>query len=546
MKSKITFVTALLDIGRSDLSSDFSRSFERYLETFFTLLKHLKDKNLVVYIDKKYHDKIRTIKNNNIVFKSISTEDIKNTEYYNDIQKIRNDESWRNQVGWLKNSTQANLEFYNALIFQKIHFLEDISLENPFESEYFIWLDAGIANAQCHPGYFSKDWLEERLTHHLQKFLFLCFPYDSSTEIHGFSIDKMKEICKTENVNRVARATFFGGKALDVQEMSKAFREISKQSLSEGYMGTEESIFTILTYLYPEKINTQMIQSNGLVYEFFERLQNNIRTIFNKTDLYIVTYNSPAQFKATAEAIRNNCSDMFDNSNKYVINNSTDDSYSLEYNNLFREYNFKEFKLDNIGICGARQYVAEHFDTTNAEYMFFFEDDMIMNGHDLSNSKCKNGFLKYHKNLYADLLNIILNEEYDFIKLNFTEFFGDNSIQWSWYNVSQEYRFKKWPNNKDVSKHNPPLCLFRNIKSYNGLAYADGEIYYCNWPQIVSKNGNRKMFLETKWQHPYEQTWMSHIYKLTASSHLRSAILLLSPTTHNRFEHYDASERKEN
>ena len=52
MKSKITFVTALLDIGRSDLSSDFSRSFERYLETFFTLLKHLKDKNLVVYIDK--------------------------------------------------------------------------------------------------------------------------------------------------------------------------------------------------------------------------------------------------------------------------------------------------------------------------------------------------------------------------------------------------------------------------------------------------------------------------------------------------------------
>ena len=546
MKSKITFVTALLDIGRSDLSGDFSRTFERYLETFYALLKHLKDKNLVVYIDEKYQDKIKKIKNDKIIFKSISTEDIKNTEYYNDIQKIRNDESWRNQVGWLKNSTQANLEFYNALIFQKIHFLEEISSSNPFESEYFIWIDAGIANAQCHPGYFSKDWLEERLIGHLQKFLFLCFPYDSSTEIHGFSIEKMKEICKTENVNRVARATFFGGKAFDIKEMSKAFREISKQSLSEGYMGTEESIFTILTYLYPEKINIQMIQSNGLIYEFFERLQNNIRTIFNKTDLYIVTYNSPAQFKATAEAIRNNCSDMFVNSNKYVINNSTDDSYALEYNSLFREYNFTEFKLDNIGICGARQYVAEHFDTTNSEYMFFFEDDMIMNGCDLSDSKCKNGFLKYHKNLYADLLNIMLYEEYDFVKLNFTEFFGDNSTQWSWYNVSQEYRSEKWPDNKDVSKDSPPLCLFRNIKSYNGLAYADGEIYYCNWPQIVSKNGNRKMFLETKWQHPYEQTWMSHIYKLTTTNYLKPAILLLSPTTHNRFEHYDASERKEN
>ena len=105
-------------------------------------------------------------------------------------------------------------------------------------------------------------------------------------------------------------------------------------------------------------------------------------------------------------------------------------------------------------------------------------------------------------------------------------------IDWEWFND----RLDRQDGCERITS--PHLALKQQI--------ADGEIYYCNWPQIVSKNGNRKMFLETKWKHPYEQTWMSHIYKLTASNHLRSAILLLSPTTHNRFEHYDASDRKEN
>jgi hypothetical protein len=54
------------------------------------------------------------------------------------------------------------------------------------------------------------------------------------------------------------------------------------------------------------------------------------------------------------------------------------------------------------------------------------------------------------------------------------------------------------------------------------------------------------MFLDTKWQHPYEQTWMSHIYTLTKEEKLNSSILLASPITHNRTEHYKKSERREN
>ena len=222
--SKITFVTALLDIKREELTSNtFQRPFKRYLDTLSVLLKHIQDKNLVIYIEKEHEPLIRSIKNENIIIKYIDCDDIRKSEYYNKIQNIRKDEEWRNQVGWLSESTQANLELYNPLIFNKIHWLADVAEENPFDTEYFVWLDAGIANAQCHPGYFSKPWLEDRLESHLNKFLFLCFPYEGHGEIHGFKRDGMNKFSKAKYVDRVARATFFGGRKTECAFFSDKF-----------------------------------------------------------------------------------------------------------------------------------------------------------------------------------------------------------------------------------------------------------------------------------------------------------------------------------
>ena len=72
----------------------------------------------------------------------------------------------------------------------------------------------------------------------------------------------------------MARATFFGGKKDEINFITKKFRDIAHKSLDEGYMGTEESIYTILTYLYKDLINIDMIAGNGLVSKFFENLQN--------------------------------------------------------------------------------------------------------------------------------------------------------------------------------------------------------------------------------------------------------------------------------
>ena len=53
------------------------------------------------------------------------------------------------------------------------------------------------------------------------------------------------------------------------------------------------------------------------------------------------------------------------------------------------------------------------------------------------------------------------------------------------------------------------------------------------------------MFLQTKWDHPFEQTWMSYIFQETKKGKIRPAVLLASPINHHRFAHYAAELRKE-
>jgi hypothetical protein len=144
----------------------------------------------------------------------------------------------------------------------------------------------------------------------------------------------------------------------------------------------------------------------------------------------------------------------------------------------------------------------------------------------------------------------MLKEKFDFLKLSFTEVYFDNDKQCSWYNVPQSVRTKFWPkyDQLPVSGLDPnvPKTSFNNIYNLDGLTYIDGEIYYANWPMIVSREGNKKMFIDTNWEYPYEQTWMSHMYQQTKAGELRPAILLASPIWHDRIMHYKPEERREN
>lgn len=554
-----TIVTGIWDIKREELSEGWSRSFQHYLNNLEKLLKV--EDNMIIYIEEKYRSFVedRRKKENTMVIVRELSWFKDNSAIYDNIQKIRLNPDWYNQSGWLVDSTQAKLEMYNPIVMSKMFLLNDAAILDPFNSENLVWVDGALTNT-VHEGYFWKDKVISKFTKYLNKFSFVCFPYDGKVEIHGFKYDEM---CKYSDstVNKVARGGIFGGPKSLIGRMNEIYYGLLNDTLSKGLMGTEESLFTIMTYKYPELIQYFEIEMNGLLGVFFENLKNDTlvakqekmdvvkQNPHNKTNtaLYVLTYNSPNQFEKLCISFEEYDKNFLDKTKKFLLNNSVNRETDVAYSYLCEKYGFEEIKKDNIGICGGRQFIAEHAEENEFDYHFFFEDDMFFYlGPD---EFCRNGFRRKIKNFYTTMMDIVWNENFDYLKWNFSEFFGDNTKQWAWHNVPAGVRSQLFPENpvkinSDVNAS--PFLNFRNIKSYRQLPYATGDIYYCNWPQVVSREGNKKMFLDTKWAHPFEQTWMSHIYQETIKNKIKTGILLASPTEHDRFEHYSMEERREN
>jgi hypothetical protein len=559
----MTIVTGLWNIGRN------GRPFEHYIENFKRFLDI--PQNLFIYIPKELEYLVwekRSPKNTYV--KIYELEDVKNlyAPFWGLTQEIRTNPDWYNLAGWLSESPQASLEWYNPIVQSKMFMLNDASIWNPFETEYFFWLDAGITNTVPYTHLVDNNALNN-LTEHSNPFLFLSYSYEAHNEIHGFRYDKMNEFSRSK-VDYVCRGGLFGGHKHQINEANATYYSILSRTLNSGYMGTEESIFTIMSYNEPHLYKRFELDSNGLIVKFTQALIDNNVTIVEpkekltgntikytdndvykyKTNLYILTFNFPEQVLHTIKSMEKT-PEWLTRPHLVLIDNSTDEQAKIKNVEISQRYGFEYIDMGgNTGICGGRQKAAEHFHDSDADFMFFFEDDMTVNPPEYEGQFCRNGFRKYIPNIYNLVHKIMLKDEFDFLKLTFTEVFFDNDKQCSWYNVPQHIRTRDWPNYDKLPVQgldpNAPLTNFNNIRNMDGVCYIDGEVYYANWPMIVSKKGNQKMFIDTKWTYPYEQTWMSHMYQMTREGNLRPAVLLAAPIWHDRIMHYKPEERREN
>ena len=555
-KSKLTIVTGLWDIKRDSLTEGWARTYQHYLDKFSQFLDI--PCNMIIFGDaelerfvfsKRSHDNTQFIIRDQSWFRG---------EFYEPIQKIRTNPDWFNLAGWLKDSTQAKLEMYNPLVMSKMFLLHDAVILDKFDSQKLFWLDAGIANT-VNIGYFTHDNVLNKVENLFDNFTFVAFPYEADKEIHGFNIDAMTDMVG-QRVNKVCRGGFFGGSKLFIREMNEMYYGLMKSTLNRGLMGTEESLFSIMAYTNPKNIDYVEIEGNGLLYKFFEDVKNDSVVIksFRKNEpikvkrngevgVYVITFNSPKQFETLLKSMELCDSDFLTRTKKFLLDNSTDLSTTPRYLELCEQYGFEHIKKDNIGITGGRVFVAEHFNNSNMDHYIFFEDDMFFyNGSEVT---CRNGFTRKTKNLFEKVLQITRKENFDFLKFNFTEFYGSHEKQWAWYNVDQEYRNIHWPENPKLPVNgqdpNAPYLEYKNIKSYDGLPYATGEVYLSNWPIILSKEGNYKCYIETQFTYPYEQTLMSQCYKEMKKGKISAGVLLMTPTEHDRFEFYQGDLRKE-
>ena len=561
-KNSLTVVTGLWNINRE------GRPFTHYIENFKKFLDI--PQNLFIFIPVEYEHLVweKRSKENTFV-RVYELEDVKNlyAPHWDKTQAIRNNPEWINitgEGGWLKTSPQATLEWYNPIVQSKMFMLHDVTIWNPFNSEKFIWLDAGITNT-VYEKFFTENDVLSKIDPYIDPFLFLSYPYEALDEVHGFKHSSMKILCG-QDVKYVCRGGLFGGTKEAIHEANSEYYALLHNTLSEGLMGTEETIFTIMAHLFPQKYRRYALDENGLVVKFIQNLINDkvelesipeqkttipnkhVSTSNLKVSIYMLTFNFPHQVEHTIKTWLKH-DKWITNTRNILIDNSTNEEARVANAEICKKYNFEHIITnENTGINGGRFRAAQHFQDSDSDYYLFLEDDMGI--YESGTDFCRNGFRTYVSNLYDTILKIIHGSEVDFLKLSYTEVYMDNNIQVSWYNVPQEIRTRDWSHYDRLPETgldlNTPRTQFGAIEVVNGVSYVTGEIYYCNWPTICSKKGNQKMFLDTTWARPYEQTWMSYIYQETKKGNIKPAVLLASPIHHNRIAHYSPEERREN
>jgi Bacterial protein of unknown function (HtrL_YibB). len=538
----LTIVTGLFDLGREKLADGFKRDFSHYIACFEKFLKATSEYPLIVYIEQENEHVVwqhRSRENTRTVVKDLNY--LRSFPFYDDVQTTRKSKKWLDQSSWLADSPQACLELYNPLVMMKQFMLNDATLFGYFDTKYFLWMDAGLSNTVNLDSYIDEDF-EGRITPHMDKMLYLCFPYDSH-EVHGFEKTEMDRLAG-KKTQYVARGGVFGGTKSSISAVNEKYYHLLVDSLPRGYMGTEESIFTILSYKHPELCNVRMIEDNGLVYKFFEDIRQTVLRPKHVAELaiYALTFNLPKQFKMFAESFKTVYPKDFKKVKKYVINNSTDPSVEKEYAELFAEYGFEEHKFDNIGINRGRQFAADHFLGSQHDYMIFFEDDMLL--HPKGAPVCQSGMGTYQPNLFDSCLDIMKMEKLDYLKLSFTEFYGINAENWAWYNVPLDRKESYFPTRSDGVDAKKTKIDYIGV--HRRIPYAIGEFHYCNWPVIFTKKGTQVVFKEIQYANPFEQTWMSQTFMHMRDGKLKVGCLLASPINHHRKYHYDGKTRREN
>ena len=140
--NNVTIVTAFFDIGREHNGD--GRKLTDYLDWIKKTLQL--NCNLFIVTEKKFVDFMKD--NRPSKYKTYIKEDIlENASYYKYLPRMKeilNSEDYKTRIAY-PNRVECTLPEYNVIQYSKFGWLADAIKENPFDSDYFFWADAGIS-----------------------------------------------------------------------------------------------------------------------------------------------------------------------------------------------------------------------------------------------------------------------------------------------------------------------------------------------------------------------------------------------------------------
>jgi protein YibB len=232
-----TIVTGIYDIGRGSWPI-FNRTYSEYFKYFKNVLSL--DCEMVIYIDDKDSNAVKILrskidpefKKTKIVTKSfIELEAYK--KFYDKAKEVMNGETFKSKR-FESHTPEMIYPEYNIINFNKVSFLKDSIENNFFNSEYYIWLDAGFYHDK-----FPDSLLYKQYPNH-EKIKVL-----DDNKVHFLSLCDEKDIELSSYYDpRVSiTGSMFAGKSKPLLELKDICFSIIEDFLNDDAINDDQTIY---------------------------------------------------------------------------------------------------------------------------------------------------------------------------------------------------------------------------------------------------------------------------------------------------------------
>ena len=248
MNPSTTLITALYDIGRDKLTGKNAyRPFTKYLNWF----KHVLAINvpMVIFIPEELSSYVSEHRASDYSTKIIirKFEELAAYRYHDRMQATINTMKKEHAVSYFKECPEFITAKYETIIFSKFDFLKEVSSENPFNTEYFIWLDAGTFYQE--PPFNCKlEWPDPYKIRVLgNKFLISDYNFDIQDKT---PLSDKKSYLRL-NRNEIC-AFILGGTKIAIDRVHEQFWNEVNLALNMGVINNEQHFLQLMALEHPE------------------------------------------------------------------------------------------------------------------------------------------------------------------------------------------------------------------------------------------------------------------------------------------------------
>lgn len=244
MENKVTLVTAFFDINRAELGD--GRTIEEYKEWIKKTLQL--NCNLFIVTEPKFH-KFFTENRPPEYMTAIMVINFSESyyyRYYNVIKTIIESDEYKKRIAF-PNRVECILPEYNIIQYSKFHYLNMAIETNPFNSDFFFWIDAGC----------SRFFLDVDITR----------PYPSPDFCHMFSKYENKFLIQKRDdfesypmddnfvwkADNLLCGTMFGGNKLVIRVISQLIEHIFiEKMIYNSNVNNEQLALAMVCKQYPD------------------------------------------------------------------------------------------------------------------------------------------------------------------------------------------------------------------------------------------------------------------------------------------------------